>query len=299
MEKNAAPMYHCFKPDFNARLLDREPFTLNHNLIGHQALSMENLGRVLPALPANQVFYSRSTHDTGDDLDRLHEDKPNGLSIDETIESIQTSDSYIMVRSPETDPSFASLHKELLHDVGKMVRARGAVTGARESMLYLFIASPDSVTPFHIDRYSTVLMQFRGSKTVTIYPAWDERVADPRVCEDYVAYSAQRGPRRKANADALGRSFSFAPGEALHIPFAAGHHVQNGADDISISMSIIFQTDETERMRKAIQFNHRARQAFSPLGFQPTAVGQTPWKDAMKAAIYNSAHHAAKLLRAR
>lgn len=89
-----------------------------------------------------------------------------------------------MVRSPETDPSFASLHRELLNDVGKMIRAHGAGKDVCESMLYLFIASPDIVTPFHIDRYSTVLMQFRGIKTVTV---------------------------------------------SLHIPFAAGHHVQNVA----------------------------------------------------------------------
>lgn len=162
-------------------------------------------------------------------------------------------------------------------------------------MLYLFIASPDSVTPFHIDRYSTVLMQFRGSKTVTIYPAWDERVADPRECEDYVAYAAQRGPLRKADADEQSSPFSFAPGESLHIPFAAGHHVQNGPDDVSISLSIIFKTDETERMRKAILFNRRARRAFSHVGFQPAVVGQAPWKDTMKAVVHGGLHHAAKL----
>jgi hypothetical protein len=293
------PTYHCFSPDCNPRSLDREPFKFNHSLLGHPALSLENLGRVLPALPAKQVFYSRSTRDTGDDLDRLHQDKPNGLSIEETIENIRTSDSYIMVRSPETDPSFASLHKELLSDVEQMIRASGTGRDALESMLYLFIASPDSVTPFHIDRYSTVLMQFRGSKTMTIYPAWDDRVADPRECEDYVAYSAQRGPARKAQADVHCTAFSFSPGESLHIPFAAGHHVKNGSEDVSISMSIIFTTAETERLRKAILFNRRARQTLSRFGFQPSTVGQAPWKDSVKAAVQSGAHRAARLFGAR
>lgn len=292
-------MTSCFNPDFDPRLLDREPFKFSHRLMGHPALSLENLGRVLPALQTNQVFYSKSTRSTEDDLDRLHEDKQNGLSIEETIENIRTSDSYIMVRSPETDPSFASLHKELLDEVTKIIWACGAGKEARESMLYLFIASPDSVTPFHIDRYSTFLMQFRGSKTVTTYPAWDLRVADQRECEDYLAYTAQRGPRRMADAEAHGTPFSFAPGQALHIPFAAGHHVQNGPDDVSISLSIIFKTAETERMRKAVMFNRRARQAFGRFGLQPAVVGQTPWKDAMKAVVHSSAHHVAKLLGAR
>jgi Cupin-like domain len=292
-------VYHCFKPDLDPRLLDREPFKFAHCLLEHPALSLENLGRVLPALRAEQVFYSKSTRDTGADLDRLHEDQQNGLSVEQTIENIRTSDSYIMVRSPETDFSFASLHKELLHDVEKMIRARGAGTDARESMLYLFIASPNSVTPFHIDRYSTVLMQFRGSKTVTIYPAWDKRVVDQQDCEDYVAYTALRGPRRRAEAESHGRPFNFSPGQALHVPFAAGHMVQNGSDDISISLSIIFKTAETERMRKAIMFNRRARQALSRFGFQPNAVGHSPWKDAMKAVVHSGMHQTAKLFRAR
>lgn len=130
---------------------------------------------------------------------------------------------------------------------------------------------------------------------MTIYPAWDERVADPRECEDYVAYSVQRGPLRRADAEALGNPFSFSPGESLHIPFAAGHHVRSGPHDVSISMSIIFKTDETERMRKAILFNRRARRAFSRFGFQPAVVGQVPWKDTMKAVVYRGAHQAAKL----
>jgi hypothetical protein len=292
-------MYHCFSPGLSTQLLDREPFQFDHRLAGHPALSLENLGRVLPALPPHQVFYSKSTRDTSADLDRLHEDRKNGLSIEETIENIRTSDSYVMVRSPETDPSFSSLYQDLLKDVAKLIQARGAGNEARESMLYLFIASPDSVTPFHIDRYSTILMQFRGSKSITVYPPWDERVAASHECEDYVAYAAQHGPRRIAGAEAHGKTFDFVPGQSLHIPFAAGHHVQNGSDDVSISMSIIFKSAETERMRKAIMFNRRARQVFSGLGFRPAVVGQTPWKDAMKAAVHSGAHHATKLFRRR
>lgn len=292
-------MSACFGPDLDPRLLDREPFRFSHRLMGHPALSLENLGRVLPALPAEQVFYSRSTRDTGEDLDRLHERNRNGLSIEETIENIRTSDSYVMVRSPESDASFASLHRALLDEVASMIRVRGAGTDVRESMLYLFIASPDSVTPFHIDRYSTLLLQFRGSKTVTIYPAWDPRVADQQACEDYVAYAAPRGPRQHPGGEAFGKAFGFSPGEALHIPFVAGHQVVNGSDDVSISMSIIFKTAETERMRKAMMFNRKARQAFSRFGFRPGVVGQAPWRDSMKALAYSGAHRTARLLGSR
>jgi hypothetical protein len=290
-------MIKSFAEGLDVHLLDRQPFKFGHRLMGHPALTLENLGRVLPSLPKEQVFFSKSTRDNGDDLDRLHQDKQNGLSIEATIETIRTSDSYIMVRSPEADPSFASLHRELLEDVEQIIQAKGAGVRALESMLYLFIASPNSVTPFHIDRYSTFLMQFRGSKTVSIYPAWDARVVDAGECEDYVAYAAERGPRWRPSGEAYGTPFTFSPGESLHIPFLAGHHVKNGADDVSISMSIIFKTDETERMRQAILFNRQARKALSRFGFHPSVVGQEPWKDTMKAALHRGAQRAFKLLR--
>jgi hypothetical protein len=290
----AAPMLTCFANDLDKNLLDRQPFKFAHRLMGHPALELENLGRVLPALKPEQVFFSKSTRNTGEDLDRLHLNQRNGLSIEETIHNIKTSDSYIMVRSPETDPSFADLHKALLADVESLIQARGAGRVALESMLYMFIASPNSVTPFHIDRYSTFLTQFRGSKTVTVFPAWDKRVVNPQECEDYVAYSAQRGPKWSPQSERYGTAFEFSPGEALHIPFLAGHHVRNGADDVSISLSIIFKTDETERLRNVILFNRKARKLLSPVGLEPSLPGQSESRDFAKAGLYGGMYKAYK-----
>lgn len=283
-------MLTCFPEDLNADQLDRKPFKFAHRLMGHPALSIENLGRVLPRLNPQQLFYSKSTRSTDEDLDRLHINRRSDLSIEQTIYAMKTSDSYIMVRSPETDPSFVDLHRALLSDVETVIKASGAGQEALESMLYLFIASPNSVTPFHIDRYSTFLTQFRGSKTVTIFPAWDKRVVKAKECEDYVAYRAERGPRWDPASERYGTPFEFSPGEAIHIPFLAGHHVRNGADDVSISMSIIFKTDDTERLRQAILFNRKSRKLLSPFGLAPSIVGQSPMKDSIKAALYSNTH---------
>jgi hypothetical protein len=221
----------------------------------------------------------------------------NGLSIEETIHRIQTSDSYIMVRAPESDPSFADLYRALLADVDQLVRQRRSGKNALGAMLYMFIASPNSVTPFHIDRYSTLLMQFRGSKTVTVFPALDKRVVNTDECEDYVAHCAPRGPKWNPMAEPYGTAFEFTPGEALHIPFLAGHHVRNGPQDVSISLSIIFKTNETERMRKAMSFNRKARRLLSPLGMAPALAGQSAAKDAIKALLFTGANRASRTLR--
>jgi Cupin-like domain len=287
-------MLSCFDNSLDTHKLDRDSFLFGHKLLNHPTLSLENLARVLPRLPQNQVMYSRRMLRTEDNFEQTFSKKPLDCSIEETIESIRTTDSYIMVSSPEQDPSFADLYASVLKDVEELIRLRGVGTRATSPELYLFIASPNSVTPFHIDRYSTILMQFRGSKTVSVFPMWDERVVPAKSLENYVAYQSTKLAWQDS-MNSIGKSYRFSPGEALHIPFAAGHHVKNGPDDVSISMSIIFNTDESNRWREALRMNHALRKRLAFVNYAPTPVGQQPLRDVCKSALWKVAYRLGKL----
>ncbi|MDI3380164.1 cupin-like domain-containing protein [Xenophilus aerolatus] len=278
----------CFENSGAFASLDRDAFKFRHKLLGHPALSLENLAQVLPALPKERVMYSMRKLQNGDDFESTFAKRPAEQGIEATIEQIRTSDSYIMVSGPEVHPSFAPLHRELMADVESVMRAQGVGDHAVDPQLYLFIASPGSVTPFHIDRYSTFLMQFRGSKTVTVFPQWDERVVSLPHTEAYMAYANTRLPWSDER-NAFGKPYEFSPGEALHIPFAAGHHVRNGTGDVSISMSIIFNTDESVRWRHALAFNHRARKLLGRVGMQPAPVAVHAWRDSIKSSAFSLA----------
>lgn len=268
--------------------LDSEPYLCNHKLLGHPALELENLGRVLLSLPKNQVKCSSGLVRNGEDFENAYRQRSNGLSLEDTIESIRTSDSYIMVRSPQIDSSFAPLYRELFADVTALSRRSGLGDLMDDAMLYLFIASPNSVTPFHIDRNSTFLLQFRGSKQITVFPQWDTRVVTDENREAYVAEENTKLPWRD-DMERFGRCFEFAPGQALHIPFIAGHHVRNGSADVSISMSIIFNTARSKKWLSALQFNHRLRKSFGALGLNPNGVGRSPWMDSVKSVARRGA----------
>lgn len=280
-------MTHCFADDIRNDLLDKEPFKFHHKLLDHPALSLENLSRVLPTLPQQQVMYSKGLLDVADDFETTFRKKPKDRTLEETIDSIRTSDSYIMVRSPEADPSFADLYKALSGEVGALMKSRGVGQWPIGAQLYLFIASPNSITPFHIDRYSTFLMQFRGSKTVSVGMPWDDRLVSQPDREAYVVREKTKLPW-STQSDDYATAFTFSPGEALHIPFIAGHHVLNGPEDVSISMSIIFNTDESVRWRNAISFNHILRKQLGKVSLSPTSVGHSHWRDAVKSRMWQS-----------
>ncbi len=280
-------MLRCFDDSVDASLVDRGSFVCGHKLMGRPALSLESLCRVLPRLPPGQVMYATRRLATEDNFEKTFKQRPLDRSVAETIETIRESDSYIMVNSPQVDESFADIYQDLIHDVQALMWERGVGDKAISPKLYLFIASPNSVTPFHIDRYSTFLMQFRGSKWVTVSDPWDERVVTSPDRENYVSYVSTQLPWTPEK-DGVSTRYWFEPGQALHIPFVAGHHVHNGPDDVSISMSIIFNTPQTVDWRDALNFNQRARKVLRRVGLGPGPVGVNPERDATKAKLWRT-----------
>ncbi|MET0934946.1 MAG: cupin-like domain-containing protein [Luteibacter sp.] len=277
----------CFHDSDTLDLLDRDAFKFTHKLMDHPALSLEGLSEAIPAMPKNRVMYSLGKLKNGDDFESTFKTRPVERSIEETIETIRVSNSYVMVAGPEIHPAFQSLHRELIADVESLMRRLGVGREAIDPQLFLFIASPDSITPFHIDRYSTFLMQFRGSKEITVFPQWDDRVVASANRDAYVAYSNTRLPWQE-ETNALGSKFEFHPGEALHIPFIAGHHVRNGSSDVSISMSIIFNTAQSMAWRRAMTYNHFSRRVLGRIGIKPSPVGQHAWRDGAKSSVWGA-----------
>lgn len=280
-------MPSCFDDRIDLARVEREPFTFGHRLMGHPALALDSLARIIPRLPPAHVMYSTRQLANGDDFEGTFRRRPIDRSIEATIEAIRESDAYIMVSSPQVDLEFADLYRSLIADVTEVMHRRGLRGGPIDPQLYLFIASPNSVTPFHIDRYSTFLMQFRGSKTVTVSRAWDPQVVSPCDGEEYLTYRRTRLPW-SPDLDQRATAFAFRPGDALHIPYMAGHHVRNGPDDVSISMSIIFNTPQTRAWRAAMEFNMRERRVLRPLGLAPAPIAARPRVDALKARAWRT-----------
>lgn len=260
--------------------LDRASFLLNHDLADHPSLSLEAIARYLPELPPRCVDHSKGLSDLAVNFDRSFKEHRNGLSAQETIARLKEVKSYITVMDPQEHPAFRDLYHDLKKDVEAIQGLARFPAEVFEGRMWIFIASPDAITPFHFDRYSNFLLQIRGSKQMAIFPNFREEIVPMRACEAYM----DREPSRELWKDELDRyavKYDFRPGHGLHIPFAAGHYVKNGPGDISISLSFFFQTRQTRRWVSAMQFNNRV---YRRTGLQLGPVGRSVWRDSLKAA---------------
>ncbi len=265
---------------------DRRAFRFRHRLAGHPALQLDNLAKVIPTLPENQVYFSARRMEQGENFDHAITDHRKGHSIEQIIDGIRTSNAYIMVREPEKHASFHELHRELSADIAHSIQRRGFGDRALEPRSYLFISSPNSITPFHFDRASNFLMQIQGTKEVTIFPPFDPRVITDAEYEGHIARSGQEVAWKPA-AEPLGTEFHCEPGDALHIPFVAGHSVKNGPE-LSITLSIFFNHNRSMEQMNALLLNNRLRRVLKPLGMSPTPVSRSRRLDSAKSFAYRA-----------
>ena len=268
------------KGEINPKDLDRIPFSFNHNLANHPALAFENLSKVIKWLPEEKVMFSKGLNDVKNDFEHVLVEGKKAFNLNEVIETIKTGNAYIAVRNPELHPSFKDLFQGICDDVATFMKTNGTGDKPLEPMLWLFIASPGAVTPFHFDRYSNFIMQIRGSKELAVFPPRAEDIISSKDIEAYMD-SKPSFPQWTEEKDKKAYKFNFKSGEAVHIPFTSGHYVKNGMDDISITISVFYHTNETDQWSRAMKFNNRLRR----LGVTPRAAGTSPLLDAMKANV--------------
>jgi hypothetical protein len=134
--------------------------------------------------------------------------------------------------------------------------------------------------PYHFDPEHNILLQIRGSKVMTQFPAGDTRFVPDEAHETYHA----GGPRELKWDDSFlghGREFPLSPGDALFVPVMAPHFVKNGPAP-SVSLSITWRSEWSYRESDARILNAilRAR------GFAPKAPGRWPQQNYARAYAF-------------
>ena len=244
---------------------------LEHQLVSNPLLELDAIALLGDVLPETSVEYNRGDLPIGVD------GKPegNGLTIGETIRGIHENDSWAVLKNIEQKKPYADLLHELLGELRPVIEER---TGKMQRLqAYIFVSSPNAMTPYHFDPEHNILLQLTGQKTMTVFPAGDARFAPDQVHEAYHV----GGPRELKWRDEFlphGVKFDLSAGEAVYVPVMAPHFVRNGPE-VSISLSITWRSDWSFNEADARAFNHLLRR----FGVTPRAPKRWPASNRLKA----------------
>ncbi len=272
------------RPVFPAETLDalealypREPGLLHHRLPDHPLLSLGALARLGEALPTEQVEYNPGDVPIG----IRPEDVPsNGLSIGETIRTIDSNGSWAVLKNIESEVPYRALLMALLSELAPIVVPR---TGAMLTPQgFIFISSPGSITPYHFDPEHNILLQLRGTKTMNVWPSGDERFAHRIEHERYHTGGHRNLPWQDAYRPGA-RQVPLGPGDAVLMPVMAPHFVVNG-DAPSISLSITWRSEWSYRESEA----HAANAALRRMGFDPRMPPRWPRHARAKTLVWRA-----------
>jgi len=262
-------------PEFRDKF-NRRPFLVKHNLASHPLFQLGSLVELSRRLPAEHVKYNLGTLAVTEDLDRAPQ---SGLSVQETIERIEECRSWMVLKYIEND----RLYRELLMACLEEVRAFSEPLdpGMCDEHAFIFITSPNSITPCHIYPEINFLLQISGSKSMSVFDPMDREIVSEQQLENFFT---RENFASVTYADAFQpRAFEahLTPGVGVHCPVTAPHWVKNGPE-VSISFSITFRTPATKRRSRIYQMNSSLRQ----IGFNPTPFGLSPLRDAAKYSLW-------------
>lgn len=269
-----------FRDGFNEK-----PFTIQHELSGHPLFALPRLIELSQALPQHRVEYNSGKLPLNQDPKKTPR---TGLSIQETIERIENCSSWLVLKNVELDSTYKALLDELLDEV--MVYSEPLYPGMCHREGFIFISSPGSVTPCHIDPEHNFLLQVRGLKTVCMWDKQDRVVVSENQVEEFYA-GAHRNITYTEEFEQRGVITQLKPGEGLHFPVTAPHWVKNGPE-VSISFSITFRTQYSERRARIYQANATLRH----LGISPSPYGRSAISDSAKDLVFRVARKTRKML---
>jgi hypothetical protein len=263
----------------------RQPMGVEHSLADHPLLQLDRIAALAERFPGR--------------IERHQADLPlvvPGGAPElygppaETVRSIETNGCWMVFWYLELVPEYKALLDLCLAGVESHL-PKGA-RSMRKREAFLFLSSPQALTPIHFDQEHNFLLQIRGGKTMHVCPFPD---SDSECRELERLYDG--GPFLDRNLGAVpsgGQPFELEPGSGVYVPSFMPHWVQNGGR-ASISLSITFRSPESLRLERVHLINARLRKA----GLRPRRPGSSIVRDRLKESLWLASGPARRLARRR
>lgn len=204
-----------------------------------------------------------------DDVARLY---PNRRSVTDTVQGINDAKAWMLLRHVQADPTYRALIDRALDPIMPHIERKDPGMYYRAG--WIFIASPHTITPFHIDRNHGILLQINGTKKVYVWDAEDIDVCSELARDCF--HSRHELDKVKWHEEFRERAhvFEVGPGMGVYMPITSPHMVETG-DEPSITISLTYSTNATRKNA----MEHVMHDLMRRKGLQPSDIGQHPLLD--------------------
>jgi len=267
----------------------QKPFAIRHKLAGHPLLALPRIAQLAAELPRDLIEYNSGKVAISQDPDAIP-----SVDLDpvEIVNRIETAGAWMVLKRVENSPEYrALLHDTLL----SVARARGFNSlldaGFEQVEGFLFVSSPNSTTPFHLDSEDNFFVHVHGEKVFTIYDNTDRALFDDAEIER--SMTRHRNLKFDERFAPRATEFHLFAGDGCYVPYQWPHWVRT-AGAYSISMAITWKTRDVRRNNDLHFFNSWLR----GIGLPQQAPGKQPVWDALKLALHRTVTTVIKPLRA-
>ncbi|MEH6559220.1 MAG: cupin-like domain-containing protein [Oceanicoccus sp.] len=258
-----------------SKALDNTDNIFTHSLVDHPLLQMDQIRKLVKRTPKDRIAFSAGEKPESADIGTSHIYHKSEHSLEYAIDNMENVDAYLFIDSPEKDPQFNQLFQDIKVDLDRFCQKNGYRLW--EARLFLFVSSPGAITPYHLDHQHTLLAQIKGTKTLNLWPAMNYDLTPPSELEVFCSQITRKFQMRE-ELEKLRKPYEMVPGQGVYIPFLAPHSVKNN-DEVSVSLSMIFNTFESQKMWNSFRINHLLR---NRLHLSPTLPGTSIWLDEVK-----------------
>jgi hypothetical protein len=265
-----------------------KPFAIRHKLVGHPLLTLPRIAQLAAELPRDLIEYNSGKVAISQDPDAI---PTVDLDPVDVVKRIETAGAWMVLKRVENAPEYRRLIEDALLSVA---RARGfdslSDAGFEQIEGFLFVSSPNSTTPFHLDSEDNFFVQIHGEKFFTIYDNTDRRLVSDNEIER--SMTKHRNLRYDQSFAPRGIEFHMFGGDGCFVPYQWPHWVRT-AGSHSISMAITWKTREVRRANDLHFLNSMLR----GLGWPQKPPGVQPAFDGVKLAFYRAGTTAIRPLR--
>ena len=262
------------------RAFPDRPFAIHHRLVGDPLLKLDALARLAGRLDRDRVEFNSGKLKP----DQRPEDVPTvDLAPAEVVRQIETANAWLVLKNVETIPEYRALIASALDDAAEALGKRGAAgAGMRDFQGFIFVASANAVTPFHLDYEQNFFVHLEGDKAMHVFDNRDRSLVSEESLE--IHPGKHRNLPYREDFESRARVFDMKPGDGLFLPYTWPHWVRTG-NRYAVSMAITWKSKQDVRANSLYFVNAMMRKWGMP---QPVP-GQHRWYDGTKVAAYSFA----------